>query len=66
MIHGVGIDLVLVRRMREALDRHGERFAWRILAEAERAEFLAASDPARHLAKRFAAKEQPRSDSSAS
>ncbi len=57
MIHGIGTDLASIRRMAEALDRHGERFAWRILAEAERPAYHAAPDKARFLAKRFAAKE---------
>jgi holo-[acyl-carrier protein] synthase len=57
VIHGIGTDIVAVGRMREALLRHGARFAERILADEERAEFSAARDPARFLAKRFAAKE---------
>lgn len=57
MIHGIGTDIVRVDRMRASLERHGERFALRILAETERAEWRAARDPARFLAKRFAAKE---------
>ena len=57
MIHGVGTDILRVARMAEALSRHGERFAERILAEAERPAFAQARDPARLLAKRFAAKE---------
>ena len=57
MIFGIGTDIVAVQRMRDALDRHGERFADRILAAGEREDFAAAADPARFLAKRFAAKE---------
>lgn len=57
MIHGVGTDIVRVARMDEALARHGERFAWRILHEKERAAFSASRMPGRFLAKRFAAKE---------
>lgn len=57
MIHGVGTDIVRVARMEEALSRHGERFAARILAEAEREAFKKSPAPARLLAKRFAAKE---------
>ncbi len=57
MIYGTGTDIVAIARMREALARHGERFAQRILAGSEYPEFLAARDPARFLAKRFAAKE---------
>lgn len=57
MIHGVGTDIVKVARLGDALTRHGARFAARILDESERAAFEAARDPARLLAKRFAAKE---------
>jgi holo-[acyl-carrier protein] synthase len=57
MIHGIGTDIVDIARMREALERHGERFAARILAVSERADWAASRDPARFLAKRFAAKE---------
>lgn len=57
MIHGIGTDIVRIRRVQEALARHGERFALRVLAESERADWRAHSDPARFLAKRFAAKE---------
>ena len=57
MIHGIGTDLVQLRRMREALERHGERFALRILAASEVEGWRAPRDPARFLAKRFAAKE---------
>jgi holo-[acyl-carrier protein] synthase len=57
MIHGIGTDIVRVARLREALERHGERFALRILAESEREAWRASQDPARVLAKRFAAKE---------
>lgn len=57
MIHGIGTDIVRVARLRDALERHGPRFAHRILAESERAAFAASRDPARYLAKRFAAKE---------
>ena len=57
MIHGVGTDIVRVARLAEALARHGSRFAERILDASERAAFAAAPDPARLLAKRFAAKE---------
>lgn len=57
MIHGVGTDIVRVARLAEALARHGVRFAERILDASEREAFVAASDPARLLAKRFAAKE---------
>ena len=57
MIHGIGTDIVAVARLRASLDRHGERFAARILTEAELAGFRQHANPANFLAKRFAAKE---------
>ena len=57
MILGIGTDLVDIARMRAALDRHGERFARRILSPAEWPDWQASGDPARLLANRFAAKE---------
>lgn len=58
MIHGIGTDIVHVARIETALERHGERFAQRVLAESEWTDFLAVPrHPAALLAKRFAAKE---------
>ena len=57
MIYGIGTDMVSVSRIEAALSRHGERFPRRILSEAELVEFAQRNDPARFLAKRFAAKE---------
>jgi holo-[acyl-carrier protein] synthase len=57
MIYGIGTDIVAVARMARALERHGERFAGRILAATELADYRNAIHPARFLAKRFAAKE---------
>lgn len=56
-IHGIGTDIVSIARMEQALARFGRRFAERILAAAELAEFDASPQPAALLAKRFAAKE---------
>ena len=57
MIHGVGTDLVSVKRIEDALFRYGDRFLHRILGESEVAEYAQSNQPARFLAKRFAAKE---------
>lgn len=57
MIIGVGIDLAEVGRIREVLARRGDRFLARVFSEGEREYCLAKSDPALHLAARFAAKE---------
>ena len=35
MIHGIGTDICDIRRIRASFERHGERFARKILSEAE-------------------------------
>ena len=57
MILGVGVDTVSVRRIREAIDRSGERFTRRVFSDAERAYCDGQAAPAEHYAARFAAKE---------
>lgn len=54
---GVGTDIVEVARVEAVWRRHGERFAQRILTPSEIERCLAAAQPGRFLAKRFAAKE---------
>lgn len=56
-IHGIGIDLVDVARIVAANKRHGPAFAARFLIESERRYCEAQSNPAKHQAARFAAKE---------
>ena len=57
MIVGIGTDLVVISRMREFWQRHGERALEKLLAPTERAACRESADPGRFLAKRFAAKE---------
>jgi len=57
MIHGIGTDIVAVKRLQGMWERHGERALERLLAAQEIAEFADAADKGRFLAKRFAAKE---------
>lgn len=57
MIYGIGTDLVNIKRIEEALFRFGDRFLHRILSKEEVAEYAHSSQPARFVAKRFAAKE---------
>lgn len=57
MIYGIGTDIIAVKRIEAALNRHGDRFAQRILAPAEWEGFKASVHRARFVAKRFAAKE---------
>ncbi len=57
MIHGIGTDIVEVTRFESMLARHGVRLAERMLSEHELPEFRSQTNPARFIAKRFAAKE---------
>jgi holo-[acyl-carrier-protein] synthase len=62
VVHGIGTDICDVRRIQAAWERHGERFARRILADGELATFHARSARwpergIRFLATRFSAKE---------
>jgi holo-[acyl-carrier protein] synthase len=57
VIYGIGTDLVNIKRIEDALFRFGDRFLHRILSEEEVAEYAQSSQPARFVAKRFAAKE---------
>ncbi|MDX1655677.1 MAG: holo-ACP synthase [Candidatus Competibacteraceae bacterium] len=54
---GIGTDIVAIQRVRDSLERFGERFARRILTADELLEYRQARGTARFLAKRFAAKE---------
>ena len=62
MIYGIGTDICDVRRVRASFERHGERFAQKILSDAEFATWQARSARwpergLRYLATRFSAKE---------
>lgn len=57
MIHGIGTDIVEYARIEKMFVRHGVRLAERLLSENELPELGTHTDPARFLAKRFAAKE---------
>lgn len=57
MISGIGTDIVEVSRIEDALERHGDAFARRLLTDEEYAEFQQSHTQSRFLAKRFAAKE---------
>lgn len=61
-IFGIGTDICDIRRIRAAFDRHGERFAQKVLSEAEMQTFRARSARwpdrgVRFLATRFSVKE---------
>ena len=57
MIIGIGTDIVQITRIENALERQGDRFAERILCDAELDIFKEQNHSAHYLAKRFAAKE---------
>lgn len=57
MIYGIGVDLIKVERMREAVERWGDKFLQRVFTEREIARCYKARDPHLSLAVRFAAKE---------
>ncbi|MGD8886352.1 MAG: 4'-phosphopantetheinyl transferase superfamily protein, partial [Gammaproteobacteria bacterium] len=50
MIYGIGTDIVAVSRLESALNRHGQRFAGRILADEEMVRFSEYAKPAQFLA----------------
>ncbi|KAB7627563.1 holo-ACP synthase [Alkalilimnicola sp. S0819] len=56
-IVGLGTDIVRVARLARIQARHGERFALRILTEAELAGYRRSPRPEAVLARRLAAKE---------
>ena len=61
-IYGIGTDICDIRRIRAAFDRHGERFAQKVLSEAEMQTFRVRSARwpdrgVRFLATRFSVKE---------
>ena len=62
MIYGIGTDICDVRRIRESLERHGDRFAEKVLAAGELAVWRERTERwpdrgLRYLATRFSAKE---------
>ena len=57
MIVGMGVDVVDLERIRQALERTGERFVRRIYTPAEEEYCRRHRDPIPHFAVRFAAKE---------
>lgn len=57
MIYGIGTDIVHVTRMRDNLEKYGDKFARRILTDSEFIEFNNKNNKSAFLAKRFAAKE---------
>ena len=56
-VQGIGLDLVLNRRIRESLEKFGPRFRNRVFTPDEQAYCDRMADPVPHYAARFAAKE---------
>lgn len=57
MTIGIGTDILRVQRIEQALTRHGERFAKRVLHPQELIDYDNSAAQAVFLAKKFAAKE---------
>ncbi len=57
MIIGIGTDLVDIRRIEAAIERHGDRFLKRVFTENERSRAERRVNRVETYAKRFAAKE---------
>ena len=57
MIYGIGIDLVKVKRIAQALERWGERFQNKVFTPGEVRYCLQKKTPSPNFAARFAAKE---------
>lgn len=57
MIYGVGIDLVKIERMKEVVEKWGQRFLDRVFTKEEISYCYDKKDPYLSLAARFAAKE---------
>ncbi len=57
MIYGIGTDILRHQRVVDVLERHGERFAQRILMPRELELYAKSKNKARFLSMRFAAKE---------
>jgi holo-[acyl-carrier protein] synthase len=57
MIIGIGTDIASIVRFQENIEKHGERFLGKILAESEKPFYEQSNQKAQYLASRFAAKE---------
>ncbi len=62
MIYGIGTDICDIRRIRASLEKHGERFAQKVLSDKEMQTYRARNERwpergVRYVATRFSAKE---------
>ncbi len=57
LIQGLGTDIIEIQRVREVINRFGDRFLNRLFTKNEQSYCLRRKDSATHFAGRFAAKE---------
>jgi len=57
LIHGIGTDRILIRRIADSVERFGDRFVSRVYTEQEYEQAVAKGNVPRRLAMLFAAKE---------
>ena len=57
MIQGIGIDIIEIDRIREMIERHGDRFVLKIFTDREIEYCRSKKIPFQHFAGRYAAKE---------
>jgi len=56
-ISGIGTDIIEIRRIQEAIERHGDRFTDRLFTKKEKSYCQQYNDPIPRFSGRFAAKE---------
>jgi holo-[acyl-carrier protein] synthase len=57
MVQGIGVDIIEIDRIREMIERHGDRFLLKIFTETEIEYCRSKKIPFQHYAARYAAKE---------
>ena len=57
MIHGIGVDIVEVDRMRNIIIKHGDKFSRKILTPSEQLVYDKSTNKAQYMAKCWAVKE---------
>lgn len=57
MVYGIGVDIIEIDRIREMIDRQGEKFLRRVFTDKEIEYCRSKKIPFQHYAARFAAKE---------
>ncbi len=57
MIYGIGTDIIEIKRVGQAIERHGPRFLDKVFTPLEQAYCLRHREASPHFAARFAAKE---------